>query len=243
MKRKYERGGYLPGQVPVGYVPSNHWPDDMVEFLRKEVKLGHSNGVISRAINAETGPGQRWAKLRKTPSAVGGKIDRLGIAHERPVNIGRPPKDQPVKATRDARLKPAKVPYAGQEKRPSARRKPKPENAMLRAEDTTASEAMPPSRNPGGNRITQGRPPSFLMIAEDTPSALDVKDAGEATCMWPASDDVRDMRVCGAPATIGAYCDHHASKAYRVMPTNRRNAGYRRPNEDWKIGNPKVEQG
>lgn len=74
-------------------------------------------------------------------------------------------------------------------------------------------------------------PPQLIEVAEATSTQVPHLDATHAHCSWPASTDVRDMKVCGAKVTCGAYCDHHAGLAYRSPPGRRRAVSFHRKEE------------
>jgi hypothetical protein len=67
-----------------------------------------------------------------------------------------------------------------------------------------------------------------------------VTECEQSACHWPTSSDIRCMEVCGAPAEIGAYCARHASVAYRVMPTAKRNAIYHRDNHEYQASRKRI---
>lgn len=81
------------------------------------------------------------------------------------------------------------------------------------------------------------QPRKVLNIIEAEPSHSTPMLCTDAdACKWPTSHDVRDMAVCGQPASSGAYCSKHAAIAYRRAPGAGRDAMIRKPNVDYKIG-------
>jgi hypothetical protein len=48
-------------------------------------------------------------------------------------------------------------------------------------------------------------------------------------CRWPMVDGSE----CGKPATVCAYCDEHALKAYRGMPTAKRLSVFNKTDTEW----------
>jgi len=74
--------------------------------------------------------------------------------------------------------------------------------------------------------------PGFIPdIVDECAEPVPLRDATFNQCKWPASDDVRDMRVCGKFASYGVYCEKHAMLAYRQMPERRRSATMTKPQE------------
>lgn len=67
----------------------------------------------------------------------------------------------------------------------------------------------------------KGNLPSIIEQAPLTSAPLAECERG--TCMWPTSEDISCLEVCGVKATIGAYCARHAQVAFRILPTNKRN--------------------
>lgn len=84
------------------------------------------------------------------------------------------------------------------------------------------------SHRTGYSTGTHNTKPKVIEITEESDTSIAQLEASPDQCQWPASTDVRDMRVCGKPVECGAYCMHHASLAYRAAPTRKRQRAFHR---------------
>jgi len=76
-------------------------------------------------------------------------------------------------------------------------------------------------------KTTNSTPGYLVDIVETLPStSVAFFATSKQDCKWPTSNEVREMQVCGAPATMGAYCEHHGLLAYRTLPSPSRQARY-----------------
>jgi GcrA cell cycle regulator len=136
-------------------------------------------------------------------NAIIGKIHRLGLAP----NVRK--------------KKPSTVRVKLEGKRP---RKEK------RGSDTTTGtigmfKTFKPAHAPGPMEI------DIVSISAPKCEPVLMSQANDKQCHWPASNDIHDMTVCGAPVTCGSYCGFHARKAFSRAPTVGRNAKYRKVQE------------
>lgn len=98
---------------------------------------------------------------------------------------------------------------------------------LLRHEgDRGAANSPRGSRRLGLNDpvVIERKKGTAIAIIEEKPlTSVPVAHCERESCMWPTSEDVACMEVCGARVEVGAYCARHAAVAYRVLPTARRN--------------------
>lgn len=98
--------------------------------------------------------------------------------------------------------------------------------STLRDEADRGTHAEPKARklNVFDPAVIERRKGSLPAVIEEKPlTSVSVADCESESCMWPTSEDITCLEVCGARAEVGAYCARHAAVAYRVMPTARRN--------------------
>jgi hypothetical protein len=95
----------------------------------------------------------------------------------------------------------------------------------LREEGETG--VMPPRSarlKQGSVELDKRRKGNLPCIVELAPlTSHPVAEVERGGCMWPTSDSIECMEVCGVEAVVGAYCARHAQVAFRIMPTKKRN--------------------
>lgn len=191
------------------------WPEPHAERLRVMWRDNPSS-AIARAIFAEFG-------VLYTRNAVVGKASRMGLGRKRasPSNlvhrVARKPRGSMCGKQASTTIKDERI--------------------QLRADDVMVSCATP--ADPITKQRRSAQLTSWITSTADTakqatipdivqPSDCSVllADARDDQCKWPASADIRDMRVCGRLATVGAYCAAHALKGYSTLPTRKRQARF-----------------
>lgn len=198
-----------------------NWQDDEIEWLRRVITSGMSYSQL-----AGNYANTFKDRPRKSRNAILGKATRLGIRDQKTGSWG-------------GKVKTVK------------RAKPNKGTGRTRADRIVAKAAAPtqfdndglrsdefarlPSDVFSGHRkltkadIAERKKGKLPSIVEKAPtSSKPIFETDHDDCKWPTSHEVRDMSVCGAPATHGAYCEKHAQLAYRAMPTRKRNASFSR---------------
>lgn len=137
-------------------------------------------------------------KVRYTRSACIAKAHRLGLAPGRAPYKPKPRKAKKARLVKMKRPDYIKHPFLRDDKR-----------------------ARDPLHLESEKRAKGDTSPTFIDMRDDTIVGVAYADADVTDCNWPLNDDC--SRVCGAKATVGAYCLAHARIAYRVAPTVRRN--------------------
>lgn len=233
--------------------PNPDWPDDMVAFMdealsRKWPGTLSASGV-AKAINADP----RWSHLkRKTRLSIIGKAHRVGAAGRQPY-VNRPGggsmpdkegsiidwspradqimRNMPnatcaevaskINAELDLSVNPQHVAHRRRKlnlARVVVRKKPDRSvlHGYMRERHYDMHVKLP---------LNTESPNTSVALTDVT------HDRASSTCMWPVSEDITDMKVCGSAVKIGAYCAHHAGRAYSQMPTKKRNATFHRVNQ------------
>jgi hypothetical protein len=180
------------------------WSQIALDLLEGGWGRGLSAGQIKAALAQLTPP------IIKTRSAVIGKVHRLGLPERR--TLAR--KTRTV--TTDERVDVS----AGFERPREQRAK------RTRTVDAGKLKAVRIS-GPGRVRRTAGDEVLAIPdIVEPSGTSILMCEATESQCKWPASGDIKEMRVCGDPVKAGPYCAFHAVRGYKQMPTKKRNARF-----------------
>jgi hypothetical protein len=199
------------------------WTDEQNAWLVLKCKTADSFNELATEFNAKF-PGER-----KSRNAILGRAHRLKLTADKPCRQqrGRPRPRKKIKSNpMSKRVKIAKVEAPVVFKQTAG-------SAMLRHE---GDRAITPK---GGARkmsyadpvVIERRKGNLPAIIEERPlTSVAVALCEKGSCMWPTSEDVTCMEVCGAPVEVGAYCARHAEVAYRVMPTGRRNSVHSKHN-------------
>lgn len=203
------------------------WSDDMDEWLEAQCKTKTSYTDMAAAFRIEF-PGER-----KSRNAILGRAARKGWGANKPSSENM--KRRGKRGTRDGVTTPTRVYNQRKAERVALMKRTKApvvfkansETPMLRHEGDRGDANSPfGSRRLGHyDPVVLERKKGFMpAIIEAQPlSSLPVAMCESDSCMWPTSEDVHCMEVCGARAEVGAYCARHALVAYRVLPTARRN--------------------
>ena len=185
------------------------WPEPAIAIMRRVLEGGGSFSTVVRHL-ADHGH-------RFTRNACIGKAKRMGI----------------VSQNTSANTKAAGL---ANKRRASERRiviaQRQEQNELLREEGTRTLDREPggaggyklPRRSRTSDQIKEDRKPKAITpIVEAAPTtSKPFCDLRKGECRWPTT--IECTEACGAPATIGSYCDKHAQVAYRAMPTPKRNA-------------------
>lgn len=194
-------------------VGRNHgrvWPDDVVATLQRELAAGKTYAQVLKAVH------QQHPHFRTTRNALIGKATRMGFKSKNEMRNAQGVKASLERRKADPRLKPTKPGLVVSEG-----------SALLREEN----EVVGPTHGPGWKRkhkledierARQGYIPQIVEVAPRTSKPYGDLKRGE--CKWPTADDA--SMACGRAATCGAYCDEHASIAYRSMPSRKRHARF-----------------
>lgn len=201
------------------------WPDALLgEFVRL-MGTTMSYGMVTAQLNG------MFPDCQKSRNAVLGKASRMGLRQEKPMpsnpNAQSPEARSGLAKRRNRRVKKndglAPVVFGK-------------ESSVLRAETDIGER-------PKRQRVLSNSHPEVIKrkkghvpcIIETNPlTSRPVAETDRDKCMWPTSDDISCMEVCGVEATVGAYCERHAQVAYRVMPTTRRNRSFGADNREYR---------
>lgn len=191
------------------------WEPEWIDYLRELVAASKSYAEIADAFAVKY-PFRTW-----TRNAVLGKAQRLGLTH--PNRKTAPPKGRaPMSEKSRAHKKQYMRAYHAERKTANSTAAT---SGVLRDEHTgTGSLAVPRTRTSKAEMANRRLGAVPDVADTGVTSSKPMLETSLSECKWPTCDDPRSMDVCGAPATCGSYCDHHALRAYRVMPTRRRHA-------------------
>jgi hypothetical protein len=213
------------------YHERGDWSAEQDEFLKQACTTKASYDQIRMDFNRE------FPDDRKSRSALIGRARRKGYANGKPPSSGQAESMVRTKEAMRAR---------GQEMRKSGP-KPKPGKAMVehaRRVKALEDDVLLRDENDMGARNTpkgstakrrtkveiekarEGR--VIAVVDQVNETSVNIHECPDNGCRWPTKDEIGCMEVCGAKATVGAYCGRHAQMAYRVMPTRRRNAEFSR---------------
>lgn len=191
------------------------WPEEHKARLKALCGGSMSYAEITKSINTEF-------KTEYTRNAVLGKAARMGLSNGE--HNGTKPKPKRTYASRAVKQgRPRKalnvggvpVVFDGAQ-----------QSSLIRHEgDRGETQPMSKRLSAGDPQLAVRKLGRVPCIIESAP-LTSTTNADRRDCQWPTSDDILNMAVCGAPSTCGAYCDRHASVAYRVQPTGKRNRRY-----------------
>lgn len=179
-----------------------------------------------------------FPRERKSRNAILGRAARKGWGLNKPSSENKGVKRRGKRGTRDGVTTPKRVYNMRKASRAALMKKAtvavvfkaKANPAMLRHEgDRGAANSPTGSRRRSMNDpvVVERQKGNVPAIIEEQPlTSMPVADCESESCMWPTSEDIHCMEVCGARAEVGAYCARHALVAYRVLPTARRNGVY-----------------
>lgn len=193
--------GYL--NKPKASAPKVEWTAERVGWLKDWFERGWSMGMMAKEFNAKGAPFTR--------NAVIGKVHRLGLV----AKVVKVKKRSP-RPKRDPSL-------ALELNSPKARR--------TKEQVTEASVTIGLFKQHKPKVLPQPLDIDVASMTAPTCEPVLMSEAKDSQCHWPASDDMRDMRVCGGVVACGSYCAFHARIAYRSLPTVGRHAKYRKVQE------------
>lgn len=190
-----------------GVTHGQEWPEDVLETVRRELDGGATYKEVLSAIN------ERHPSFHTTRNAIIGKANRMGWYSQNTMRNAQGVKDALSQRKKDPRIsiKPAK--YV--------------EEKTLLREDTRPDVAVNNGavgfRRRTKEEIEVARKGHIPAIVESAPRASKpFSELKRGECKWPTAIDA--SMACGRNATCGAYCDDHASIAYRTPPTRKRHA-------------------
>lgn len=215
------------------------WSEEQDEWLKAQCKTKISYSQMEAAFN------EAFPRDTKSRNALLGRAARKGYNIHKPVGAtyGRPKKES--NSYKTGLRKPRKVANLERTKRI----KTAPSNLPVVFKDKTDPGFRPEgergiernyrySRKLGAGHpeVVERRKGKLPCIVEERPlTTVPVAICEKESCMWPTSEDIRCMEVCGAPVEVGAYCARHADVAYRVMPTRRRQALVSKDNVEHRV--------
>lgn len=194
------------GVYRTGASHGQEWPDDVLETVKRELDGGATYKEVLSVIS------ERHPSFHTTRNAIIGKANRMGWYSQNKMRNAQGVKDALSQRKKDPRvsIKPAK--YVKEE-------------TLLREDDraTQALPALKPGRRRTKEEIEIARKGHIPAIVESAPRASKpFSELKRGECKWPTAIDA--SMACGRNATCGAYCDDHASIAYRTPPTRKRHA-------------------
>lgn len=202
------------------------WSDEMNEWLRNACKTKVSYTDMAKEFNAE------FPNSNKTRNALLGRAQRMGLSVSKPSASAAAITRRLGKRDATGVTTPKRVYNQRKGQRIKLMKKAAPVVFKTQNETTLRDEGDRGSPNsPRGARKLNGNDPvvierkkgSLPAIIEQKPlTSVPVAICEAESCMWPTSEDVTCLEVCGAPVAAGAYCARHAAVAYRVLPTKRR---------------------
>lgn len=191
-----------------GVTHGQEWPKDVLETVQRELADGATYSEVLKSIN------KRHPSFHTTRNAIIGKANRMGWYSQNKMRNAQGVKDALEQRKKDPRVivKPAK--YV------------KEETTLLREDtrpDVAVNNGAVGFRRRTKEEIEVARKGHIPAIVESSPSASKpFADLKRDECKWPTALDA--SMACGRKATCGAYCDQHASIAYRTPPTRKRHA-------------------
>lgn len=200
------------------------WSDEQDEWLKAACQTGDSYGAIAKAFN------RAFPLDPKTRSAIIGRAARRGYTNNKPrgksVTVIGAPKPSYV----DKRIKGTGVRPVDKVLRARKKHAVQFDDGLREETDPgTYRRSHPHMARKSAPAIEEARKGQLPSIIEAAPlTSKPFFESAHNECKWPTSNDVRDLSVCGAPATHGAYCRRHAEVAYQTMPTRKRNGSYSR---------------
>ena len=199
--------------------PHSTWSDEQDACLQKLCKTELSYSQIMVEFNAQ------FPNDQKSRNAMLGRATREEYRAAKPkaLHYGE---TNSMQNTRSANLARARK-VATQRRRKLTEGKPvvfSGEDPNLREEGDRGDANSPAgSRRLGLNDpvVIDRRKGKLPSIVEQAPlTSMPIGEAVTGCCMWPTNFEATE--VCGTRVTIGSYCSRHATAAYRVMPTAKR---------------------
>lgn len=200
------------------------WDTDQDDFVIALCKTTESYGEIMKKFNA------RFPHAMKTRNAILGRAQRQGWSLNKP----KPPgytqtaganQTRKEKYDRTITVRKLEGTFERMKHKPLVPVVFKKAEAVLRDESDPGETRKGRPRKLSANdpKLKERKKGTLPCIIEEQPLTSMAVAECEGGCMWPTSEDIACMEVCGAAATIGSYCARHAQAAFRVMPTMKRN--------------------
>lgn len=220
-------------RIRFGVETNIEWLPEQDAFLQEECKGINSFSVISQALNT------LFPDNPKSRNAVLGRCARKGWSKTKPVKAHWTNTEQASQTRRASFARTIANRKASNPPMPRKRATIKQETdpRILRAEsDPGATRGYSRKLSQSDPALKERKKGYLPAIVEEKPlTSVVMIESDRDCCKWPTSEDVRCMEVCGADATVGAYCERHAQLAYRVMPTRKRNRTYLKDNNEHRV--------
>lgn len=192
------------------------WPDAVIQTLLTQIPLGASAAQLVKTLKDRHG-------YTTTRNAIIGKAHRLGLSFVTKMKNEEGVRDALNRRKQDRRLQPKPVkpvkPVQYVEEKTLLR-----EDGQTRALENNGALGF---RRRTKKEIEDARKGHIPAIVESAPrSTKPFAELKHDECKWPTAIDA--SMACGRKATCGAYCDAHASIAYRTPPTRKRHATIRK---------------